>query len=172
MCLWKKQNPLTTPLSLPPPLPTATGWSIMTRPFFPMRVIIFRVRVTSRVRVNLNYSLLLAFRFFSLFFFWFLCQNDVRDTRAPSFKLFDGRLWGLILHWSRAPWLELDSLLELDSGSMLTREMVLLLLCKSFPATQRLLVLRLSFEFGLKDCYNVHCNSFSKGPHAPALPWR
>ena len=158
----EKKNPLTTPLSLPPPLPTATGWSIMTRPLFPMRVIIFRVRVTSRVRVNLNYSLLLAFRFFfSFFFFWFLCQNDVRDTRAPSFKLFVGRFWGLILHWSRAPWLELDSLLELDSGSMLAREIVLLLLCKSFPATQRLLVLRLSFEFGLKDYYNVHCNSFS-----------
>ena len=171
--MFVEKNPLTTPLSLPPPLPTATGWSKMTRPFFPMRVIIFRVRVTSRVRVNLNYSLLLTLRFFfSFFFFLFLCQNDVRDTRAPSFKLFVGRLWGLILHWSRAPWLELDSLLELDSGSMLTREMVLLLLCKSFPATQRLLVFRLSLEFGLKDCYNVYCNSFSKGTHAPALPWR
>ena len=160
--MFVEKNPLTTPLSLPPPLPTATGWSKMTRPLFPMRVIIFRVRVTSRVRVNLNYSLLLTLRFFfSFFFFLFLCQNDVRDTRAPSFKLFVGRFWGLILHWSRAPWLELDSLLELDSGSMLAREMVLLLLCKSFPATQRLLVLRLSFEFGMKDCYNVYCNSFS-----------
>ena len=126
----------------------------------------YNISGSSHESSSSQFKLLPSFNFkifflFFFFFFLFLCQNDVRDTRAPSFKLFDGRFWGLILHWSRAPWLELDSLLELDSGSMLTREMVLLLLWKSFPVTQRLLVLRLSFEFGLKDYYNVHCNSFS-----------